>query len=789
MDYMGDHNMTIDLLDNSVRTIEEGLNMVEEEENGQEQELTIEELETRMWRDRMLLRKLKDERKEREQGKTVEMMKKKALTRAQDIVLKNMLKMMEVCDVRGFVYGIIPEKGKPVSGASDNLRGWWKERVKFDRNGPAAMLRYDEESGLDDLLNEFSGDPASPYRLSDLPDTTLGSLLSCLMQHCDPPQRRYPLDKGVAPPWWPTGLEIWWPELGFSEDPGPPPYKKPHDLKKAWKLSVLTAVIKHISPDVTKINNIVRHSRTLQDKLTAKETSVWSAVMKREETLARRLHPHLFPPQPIIRRPNEIHGARNFLGGQSSHNPPPTLNVAAHSNNNMLLASGSARNFLGGQNNPPPAYNVSNGGARNFLGGQNSPTPPSNVGNGDGRSFLGEQNNPPPITTNVVNGISDNNSMVAVNNGNVVALGHGANKRKEVQGITIPHDAYSCHSPQCPYHESSFGFSDRNVRNNHQLTCRYNNGNKDNNNTIQVVGGGGASSSSQVGSGNPSNVNVPLGQSMNTAATVVNPNQTQNLTNGQPMNISAPVMTQNQSLTIGHPRHNAAPTVSQNQTLTVISDNSGEKGSGGLMHNMNVLQQKNSTSGAGSSSMSVVVPLGNQNLQQVQNVLQPQVVDNENFFGGGRVSLDKINFFGNNNNNMNINVHPLLEASQNMQQLQNAQPQVDKNFFGARVSVDKNNNLVGNTNNMNNIVPPLGSQNMQQVQNVQPQVDKSTFVGERVDGGASGYKLNNAEVHGDFSTSTSMDPSSYEWDANNSQSDFMDSLLEAPSQDLFWLYN
>ena len=42
----------------------------------------------------MLLRKLKDERKEREQGKTVEMMKKKALTRAQDIVLKNMLKMM-----------------------------------------------------------------------------------------------------------------------------------------------------------------------------------------------------------------------------------------------------------------------------------------------------------------------------------------------------------------------------------------------------------------------------------------------------------------------------------------------------------------------------------------------------------------------------------------------------------------------------------------------------------------------------------------------------------------------
>lgn len=149
MDSMDDHSMTIDLLDTSMRTVEEESieeeGMIEEEEdddhNGEKQVLTIEELEKRMWRDQMLLRKLKDERKEKEQGQTVEMMKKKALTRAQDIVLKNMLKMMEVCDVRGFVYGIIPDKGKPVSGASDNLRGWWKERVKFDRNGPAAMLR------------------------------------------------------------------------------------------------------------------------------------------------------------------------------------------------------------------------------------------------------------------------------------------------------------------------------------------------------------------------------------------------------------------------------------------------------------------------------------------------------------------------------------------------------------------------------------------------------------------------------------------------------------------------
>lgn len=113
----------------------------EEDDEEEEEVVTLEELETRMWRDRMMLRKLKEEKREKEKGETVEMMKKKTLIRAQDTVLKNMVKMMKICGVRGFVYGIIPEKGKPVSGASDNLRGWWKDRVKFDHNGPAAMLR------------------------------------------------------------------------------------------------------------------------------------------------------------------------------------------------------------------------------------------------------------------------------------------------------------------------------------------------------------------------------------------------------------------------------------------------------------------------------------------------------------------------------------------------------------------------------------------------------------------------------------------------------------------------
>ncbi|XP_057425821.1 protein ETHYLENE-INSENSITIVE 3-like 1a [Lotus japonicus] len=213
---------------------------------------------------------------------------------AQENILRHMLKMMEDCEIRGFVYGIIPESGKPVSGSSDNLRGWWKERVRFDHNGPTAIVKFEEESAHD---KKQGRDMASPYTLHELPDITLATLLSSLTQRCEPPQRKYPLEKGIPPPWWPTGKEPWWPELGFSKDPGPPPYKKPHDLKKAWKVCVLTAVIKHISPNIDKIRNIVRHSRNLQDKLTAKENAIWMAVLNNEESLARKRHPEMFLPK------------------------------------------------------------------------------------------------------------------------------------------------------------------------------------------------------------------------------------------------------------------------------------------------------------------------------------------------------------------------------------------------------------------------------------------------------------------------------------------------------------
>ncbi|KAL7084481.1 hypothetical protein ACP275_14G225300 [Erythranthe tilingii] len=265
-----------------------------EDKDVSDEEIDAEELEKRMWKDRVKLKRIKERQKlaiqqaaEKQKAKsTTDQARRKKMARAQDGILKYMLKLMEVCKARGFVYGIIPEKGKPVSGASDNIRAWWKEKVKFDKNGPAAIAKYEAECiSLAEGDGNHNGN--SQNVLQDLQDATLGSLLSSLMQHCDPPQRKFPLDKGVPPPWWPTGNEEWWLRLGLPQGMIPP-YKKPHDLKKMWKVGVLSAVIKHMSPDIAKIRKLIRQSKCLQDKMTAKESLIWLGVLSREEALIRQ---------------------------------------------------------------------------------------------------------------------------------------------------------------------------------------------------------------------------------------------------------------------------------------------------------------------------------------------------------------------------------------------------------------------------------------------------------------------------------------------------------------------
>lgn len=259
-----------------------------------DEEIEAEDLARRMWKDRIKLRRIKERQDrlalalqqaelDKSKGKPIsDQAMRKKMSRAQDGILKYMLKLMEVCNARGFVYGIIPDKGKPVSGASDNIRAWWKEKVKFDKNGPAAIAKYESENLAS--ADAPSSGIKSQHSLMDLQDATLGSLLSSLMQHCDPPQRKYPLERGTPPPWWPSGNEDWWIALGLPRGQIPP-YKKPHDLKKVWKVGVLTGVIKHMSPNFDKIRNHVRKSKCLQDKMTAKESLIWLGVLQREERL------------------------------------------------------------------------------------------------------------------------------------------------------------------------------------------------------------------------------------------------------------------------------------------------------------------------------------------------------------------------------------------------------------------------------------------------------------------------------------------------------------------------
>nr|AHB18380.1 ethylene insensitive 3 [Momordica charantia] len=394
------------------------------EDDYSDEEIDADELERRMWRYKMRLKRLEEQSKGKEgidiakQRQSQEQARRKKMSRAQDGILKYMLKMMEVCKAQGFVYGIIPEKGKPVTGASDNLREWWKDKVRFDRNGPAAIAKYQADNAIPGRNDGCNSIGPTPHTLQELQDTTLGSLLSALMQHCDPPQRRFPLEKGVPPPWWPTGVEEWWPQLGLPKEQGPPPYKKPHDLKKAWKVGVLTAVIKHMSPDIAKIRKLVRQSKCLQDKMTAKESATWLAIINQEEVLARELYPDSCPPL-------------SSGGGSGS----------------MVINDCSEYDVDGAEEEP------------NFDVQDRKPDNISSFNLGMERMRDRVQIRQPPYP---IKGEAPTNLDFM-------------RKREPTSDLNMMMDQkiYTCEFLQCPYSELRLGFNDRNSRDNHQLTCPY----------------------------------------------------------------------------------------------------------------------------------------------------------------------------------------------------------------------------------------------------------------------------------------------------------------------------
>lgn len=120
----------------------EGEKLTKEEYEAKDQEededISYDELKKRTWKDRMRMQKLKSQKSniitssedhdDHDQPETSsstswarleDASRRKKMARAQDAILKYMVKIMEVCKAKGFVYGIIPEKGKLVTGSSD----------------------------------------------------------------------------------------------------------------------------------------------------------------------------------------------------------------------------------------------------------------------------------------------------------------------------------------------------------------------------------------------------------------------------------------------------------------------------------------------------------------------------------------------------------------------------------------------------------------------------------------------------------------------------------------------
>ncbi|OWM84156.1 protein ETHYLENE INSENSITIVE 3-like [Punica granatum] len=76
-----------------------------------------------------------------------------------------------------------------------------QRQVRFDRNGLAAIAKYQADHCIPGKHEGSNSIGPALHTLQELQDTTPGSLLSALMQQCDPTQRRFPREKGVPPLW------------------------------------------------------------------------------------------------------------------------------------------------------------------------------------------------------------------------------------------------------------------------------------------------------------------------------------------------------------------------------------------------------------------------------------------------------------------------------------------------------------------------------------------------------------------------------------------------------------
>ncbi|XP_029120761.2 uncharacterized protein [Elaeis guineensis] len=253
-------------------------------------EMEMKMLEERIQSDKASLQLLKEKMRHQanpqKQCELQELARRRKARRLHNKISNSMAKLVREGLAQGYCFGIVTNDGKSIVASSENLREWWKEKVKFLENAPRAIEKFEKRSPILLSSSHNNSEISVPGALKQLTDTILSAAISALMRHCDPPQRRFPIEKGVAPPWWPSMTEEWWPTLGFPVDQSPPPYKKPHDLKKGCKISVLMAMIMHLFPDTQRIRELVSQSKSLKDRMSPKESKLFSSVLRQ----IRRLH-------------------------------------------------------------------------------------------------------------------------------------------------------------------------------------------------------------------------------------------------------------------------------------------------------------------------------------------------------------------------------------------------------------------------------------------------------------------------------------------------------------------
>lgn len=261
----------------------------------------MEMLEERIQSDKASLKLLKEIMRQqanpKRQCELHELARERKARRLHNKILKSMVKLVQEDLAQGFSFGIVTNHGKSIVASSENLREWWKEKVKFQENAPRAIEKFGKRNNPILLSSSNNNDSEISVlgALKQLTDTILSSAISALMQHCDPPQRRFPIEKGVAPPWWPSMTEEWWSKLGFPSDQLPPPYKKPHDLKKGCKIRVLMAMIMHLFPDTQRIHELVSKSKSLQDRMSMKDSRLFSSVLRQVSRLFQPMQSSAIP--------------------------------------------------------------------------------------------------------------------------------------------------------------------------------------------------------------------------------------------------------------------------------------------------------------------------------------------------------------------------------------------------------------------------------------------------------------------------------------------------------------